>query len=71
MHKAWPDLHKRMNAGKSGATSKDRELVVSSRTWFCLYLFEHQYVTVPFTHPALLNPVPRSECHMAPGGLPS
>lgn len=42
MHKAWPDLYKRMKAGKIGATSKDRELVVSTRTWLCLYLFEHQ-----------------------------
>jgi hypothetical protein len=47
MHKAWPDLYKRMKAGKIGTTSKDRELVVSSRTWLCLYLFEHQYVTLP------------------------
>ena len=68
MHKAWPDLYKRMKAGKIGTTSKDRELVVSSRTWFCLYLFEHQYVTFPSVHLALLNPVFRSECHMALGG---
>lgn len=44
MHKAWPELLKRMKAGKASASSKDRQLVVSSRTWFCLYLFEHQYV---------------------------
>ena len=50
MHKAWPDLYKRMKAGKIGTTSKDRELVVSSRTWFCLYLFEHQYVTLPLVY---------------------
>lgn len=42
MHKAWPELLKRMKAGKASASSKDRQLVVSSRTWFCLYLFEHQ-----------------------------
>lgn len=42
MHKAWPDLYKRMKAGKIATSSKDRELVVSSRTWLCLYLFEHQ-----------------------------
>lgn len=71
MHKAWPDLYRRMKAGKIGITSKDRELVVSSRTWLCLYLFEHQYVTLPLDHPTLLNPVPRSECRMAPGDLPS
>ena len=53
MHKAWPDLYKRMKAGKIGTTSKDRELVVSSRTWLCLYLFEHQYVTLPLGHPRL------------------
>ena len=44
MHKAWPELLKRMKAGKASASSKDRQLVVSARTWFCLYLFEHQYV---------------------------
>ncbi|KAI0778385.1 hypothetical protein BD413DRAFT_466315 [Trametes elegans] len=42
MHKAWPELLKRMKAGKASTSSRDRQLVVSSRTWFCLYLFEHQ-----------------------------
>ncbi|KAI0639613.1 hypothetical protein C8Q77DRAFT_1082056 [Trametes polyzona] len=42
MHKAWPELLKRMKAGKASTSAKDRQLVVSSRTWFCLYLFEHQ-----------------------------
>jgi hypothetical protein len=51
MHKAWPDLYKRMKAGKIATTSKDRELVVSTRTWLCLYLFEHQYVTLPWSAP--------------------
>jgi hypothetical protein len=40
MHKAWPKLLKRMNANKMDAD--DRQLVISSRIWFCLYLFEHQ-----------------------------
>ena len=44
MHKAWPDLFKRMQQNKIGTTIKDRQLVISARTWFCLYLFEHQYV---------------------------
>ena len=42
MHKAWPRLLKRMNANKIDAD--DRPLVVASRIWFCLYLFEHQFV---------------------------
>jgi len=42
MHQAWPELLKRMKAGKTTSTSKDRELVIASRIWFCLYLFEHQ-----------------------------
>ena len=42
MHKAWPKLLKRMNANKTDAD--DRQLVISSRIWFCLYLFEHQFV---------------------------
>lgn len=46
MHKAWPELLKRMKAGKATTSSKDRQLVVSSRTWFCLYLFEHQCVII-------------------------
>ncbi|KDR85368.1 hypothetical protein GALMADRAFT_234194 [Galerina marginata CBS 339.88] len=41
MHKAWPRLLKRMNANKADA-SEDRQLIIASRTWFCLYLFEHQ-----------------------------
>ncbi|OCH94694.1 hypothetical protein OBBRIDRAFT_816998 [Obba rivulosa] len=40
MHKAWPELLNRMRAGK--ASAKDRQLVISARTWFCLYIFEHQ-----------------------------
>ncbi|KAF8167734.1 hypothetical protein B0H34DRAFT_682848 [Crassisporium funariophilum] len=41
MHKAWPKLLRRMNANKMDHT-EDRHLVIASRTWFCLYLFEHQ-----------------------------
>jgi hypothetical protein len=40
LHKAWPRLLRRINAKK--ASEEDRDLVVASRTWFCLYLFEHQ-----------------------------
>jgi hypothetical protein len=43
MHKAWPSLLKRMNANQVDLAA-DRELVIASRIWFCLYLFEHQYV---------------------------
>lgn len=42
MHRAWPRLVRRMNAGKASDSAEDRELVVASRTWFTLYLFEHQ-----------------------------
>ncbi|KAG7099044.1 hypothetical protein E1B28_000922 [Marasmius oreades] len=41
LHKAWPRLLRRMRAQKV-SIKDDRELVVSARTWFCLYLFEHQ-----------------------------
>jgi hypothetical protein len=41
LHKAWPRLLRRMNANKANRED-DRELVVAARTWFCLYLFEHQ-----------------------------
>ncbi|KAK0245668.1 hypothetical protein EDD85DRAFT_924755 [Armillaria nabsnona] len=41
LHKAWPKLLQRMNANKANATD-DRDLVTASRTWFTLYLFEHQ-----------------------------
>src|SRR5438477_50527 len=44
MHKAWPKLLRRMKTRKSADVSEDRELVIQSRIWFCLYLFEHQYV---------------------------
>ena len=46
MHKAWPELLKRMKANKASDSPKDRQLVISARTWFCLYLFEHQYVSI-------------------------
>ncbi|KAL6310152.1 hypothetical protein BKA93DRAFT_757710 [Sparassis latifolia] len=42
MHKAWPELLKRMKANKASTSGKDCQLVISARTWFCLYLFEHQ-----------------------------
>lgn len=43
LHKAWPKLLRRMqNKSKGTDGSEDRDLVISSRTWFCLYLFEHQ-----------------------------
>lgn len=42
MHKAWPRLLKRMHSGKAGTSHEERELVISARTWFCLYLYEHQ-----------------------------
>ncbi|KAJ3556439.1 hypothetical protein NM688_g2024 [Phlebia brevispora] len=42
MHKAWPEVLRRMRSGKAGTTEKERQLVISARTWFCLYLFEHQ-----------------------------
>lgn len=41
MHKAWPELYRRMLDNKVDPV-EDRELVIASRTWFCLYLFEHQ-----------------------------
>ncbi|KAG2023045.1 priB protein, variant 2 [Coprinopsis cinerea AmutBmut pab1-1] len=41
MHKAWPRLHKRINQGKT-SREDDKDLVIMSRIWFCLYLFEHQ-----------------------------
>ncbi|KAG6854237.1 hypothetical protein C0991_009255 [Blastosporella zonata] len=43
MHKAWPRLVRRMRAHEADPV-EDRELVVAARTWFCLYLFEHQSV---------------------------
>jgi hypothetical protein len=46
MHKAWPSLLKRVNATQTDMVA-DRELVIASRIWFCLYLFEHQYVIYP------------------------
>ncbi|KAF8560210.1 hypothetical protein OG21DRAFT_1530421 [Imleria badia] len=43
LHKAWPKLLRRMqNRTKGTDGSEDRDLVIGSRTWFCLYLFEHQ-----------------------------
>jgi hypothetical protein len=44
MHTAWPRLLRRMQANKAGTGPEDRELIVAARTWFCAYVFEHQYV---------------------------
>lgn len=41
MHKAWPRLLRRIIQNKVDR-EHDRELVIASRIWFCLYLFEHQ-----------------------------
>lgn len=41
MHKAWPKLLKRITANKVDAV-QDKDLVTATRTWFTLYLFEHQ-----------------------------
>ncbi|KAF8349737.1 hypothetical protein F5887DRAFT_1059004 [Amanita rubescens] len=41
MHKAWPRLYRRMQNKKSDP-KEDKELVIATRTWLCLYLFEHQ-----------------------------
>ncbi|KIJ68212.1 hypothetical protein HYDPIDRAFT_106363 [Hydnomerulius pinastri MD-312] len=43
LHKAWPKLLRRMQSkSKTTDGTEDRDLVIASRTWFCLYLFEHQ-----------------------------
>jgi hypothetical protein len=46
MHRAWPRLLQRMNKQGPGdvMTDEDRQLAITARTWFCLYLFEHQKV---------------------------
>jgi hypothetical protein len=54
MHKAWPKLLRRMKAGKADPV-EDQDLVVQSRIWFCLYLFEHQYVHFPCNHGSFTN----------------
>ncbi|KAJ2932671.1 hypothetical protein H1R20_g4425, partial [Candolleomyces eurysporus] len=41
MHMAWPKLHQRIVSAKMDKEA-DKDLVVASRIWFCLYLFEHQ-----------------------------
>ncbi|KAH9982335.1 hypothetical protein BGW80DRAFT_1262820 [Lactifluus volemus] len=42
LHKAWPKLLRRMECNKASSGPEDRELIIAARTWFCLYLFEHQ-----------------------------
>ncbi|KAF9566152.1 hypothetical protein CPC08DRAFT_658350 [Agrocybe pediades] len=41
LHKAWPTLRERIHSRRVNI-DEDRPLVIASRTWFCLYLFEHQ-----------------------------
>ena len=45
MHKAWPRLYRRITQNKA-SREEDKELVLASRIWFCLYLFEHQFVLI-------------------------
>ncbi|KAF8578439.1 hypothetical protein K439DRAFT_1638799 [Ramaria rubella] len=54
MNKAWPRLLRRINANKMSTTQEERELVISARTWFCLYLFEHQ-MSYGVGRPAILR----------------
>jgi hypothetical protein len=44
MHKTWPKLLKRIKSGRMSDDEEERMLVISTRTWFCLYIFEHQCV---------------------------
>ncbi|QRV97650.1 Fungal Zn(2)-Cys(6) binuclear cluster domain [Ceratobasidium sp. AG-Ba] len=54
MHKAWPRLFKRMRQGKLLVTQEERQLVISARTWFVLFLFEHQ-ISFGTGRPAILR----------------
>jgi hypothetical protein len=42
LHKSWPKLLRRIEGNKASDGPEDRELIIAARTWFCLYLFEHQ-----------------------------
>jgi hypothetical protein len=42
MHRAWPKLRKRIRQGKAATDSDDMALLIDARTWFTLYLMEHQ-----------------------------
>ncbi|KIJ46403.1 hypothetical protein M422DRAFT_165228, partial [Sphaerobolus stellatus SS14] len=42
MSRAWPKLLKKIRARRVNTSQEERELVISVRTWFVLYLFEHQ-----------------------------
>jgi hypothetical protein len=44
LHKSWPKLLRRIEGNKASDGPEDRELIIAARTWFCLYLFEHQCV---------------------------
>jgi len=44
LDQSWPKLVRLIREGKAADNEEQHELIVSSRTWFCLYLFEHQYV---------------------------
>ena len=58
MHKTWPKLLKRIKAGKMSADDEEeRTLVISTRTWFCLYLFEHQCVIFSFCPAWIIYPI--------------
>ncbi|KAF9508244.1 hypothetical protein BS47DRAFT_1303052, partial [Hydnum rufescens UP504] len=54
MHKTWPKLLRRIKTRKTRGDSDERELVISTRTWFCLYIFEHQ-LSFGTGRPAILH----------------
>ena len=51
LDQSWPKLVRLIREGKATDNEEQHDLIVSSRTWFCLYLFEHQYVSGHSTDP--------------------
>ncbi|KAF8330359.1 uncharacterized protein EI90DRAFT_3060473 [Cantharellus anzutake] len=55
MHKAWPKLLKKIRARHQKTLGEeDLQFVISTRTWFCLYLYEHQ-LSFSTGRPAILR----------------
>lgn len=46
LHRALEKLAEDTDSGRRRSEEEERDLVVSSRIWLCLYWFDHQYVFI-------------------------
>jgi hypothetical protein len=58
-----------MESNKALNGPEDKELIIAARTWFCLYLFEHQWVFFSYFETPRCLIVCKIGCHTVPADL--